>query len=84
MVESGVKSPDSTARCPHVEGGLAAVGGVLEHVVEHEQPAGHHEARPSFVVGERDVERVAAVDEHEPERRRPVRGDRRRAARSPR
>ena len=64
---------------PHVEGGLPAVGGVLEHVVEHEQAAGHHEARPSLVVAERDVERVAAVDEHEPERRRPVRGDRRRA-----
>ena len=77
MVEWGSKSPDSTRARPHVERGLAAVGGVLEHVVEDEQPARHHEARPSLVVGERDVERVTTVDEHQPERRGPVRGDRR-------
>ena len=41
--------------------------------MEHEHAARRDVRRPSLVVGERDVERVAAVDEHEPERRAPVR-----------
>ena len=73
----GVEVAGLGRACPHFEGRLAAVGRVLEHVVEDEEAAGHHEARPSLVVGERDVERVATVDEHQPERRGPVRGDRR-------
>ena len=57
---------------PHGERCLAALHRVLEHVVEHEHPTGDHEPRPSLVVAERDIERVATVDEHEPERSRPV------------
>ena len=76
------RSPSATARCPHLEGRLPAVGGILEHVVEHEQPARHHVRRPRLVVGERDVERVTAVDEQQPERRGPRAGDGRRRRRS--
>ena len=57
---------------PHLERRLTAVGRVLEHVVEREHAARRDVRRPRLVVGERDVERVAAVDEEQPERRGPV------------
>ncbi len=72
------------ARCdgalPHLERRLAAVARVLEHVVEDEHAARRDVRRPGLVVGEHHVQSVTAVDEHEPERRAPVRGDRGRVA----
>ena len=72
--------PEATARLPNLERRLAAVARVLEHVVEDEHAARRDVRRPGLVVGQHNVEGVTAVDEHQPERRGPVRGDRRRVA----
>src|SRR5207249_7947856 len=61
-----------------VEGRLAAVGGIGEHVVDGEQAFGGEVRRPALVVGVRRLLAVAPVDEDEAERRAPRAGHRRR------
>ncbi len=55
--------------------GTTAVGRVGEHVVDRQRAAARHVRRPSGVVGASGLDAVAAVDEHERRRGRPVAGD---------
>ena len=71
VVDCGVK-PSATARRQTSYGAWPPAAGSSNTSWNTSRPPGASVARPRLVVGEGDVERVAAVDEHQPERRRPV------------
>ena len=75
-----VNAADSSARQVDLVGRAAAVGGVREHVVDGRAAAGRDVRRPALVVAVGGLGAVAAVDEQERQRRRPVAADRGRVA----
>ena len=80
VVDTGANRPDATAACHTWNGAWPPSAGSSNTSWNTSTPARRDERRPQLVVGERDVVRVAAVDEAEPERRGPVPGDRGRVA----